>query len=538
MRKVLQSSVFLIITSLLFSCGEDPVPPALETTTVIEITPTSAECGGVILDNGGSQITSKGICWNTSNNPTTENNKSSADNQPDTFAGKLDQLQPNTTYYVRSYGLNSAGIGYGNEVSFTTSGRAPQAITLDASNLQSNSVTVNGTVNPNDLPTSVTFEWGATTDYGNTVSPMQNTVTGNTQVNLNAALTGLSEGTTYHVRIKATNQIGTTYGEDQLFTTPAPPVLLTLQIADITTTSASLFCNVTEDYGFPISELGICWSVSENPMTSDNTITFGTLANSSYTIALSSLSPNTSYYVRGYATNSIGTGYGNILVVKTYSGTVTDTDGNTYYTVINGSQEWMAENLKTTKYNDGTDIPIVNDGEQWRNLSTPGMCWYQNDQVNFGNSYGALYNWYVVNTGILCPSGWHVPSDSEWTLLENYLVNNSFNYDGTSDFNKLAKALASTSSWTESIFIGSPGNSDYSIKRNASGFSALAAGIRFGGDGIFGLNNSYGSWWTSSYGFNSNLSAYIRGIRSIKANIEKDDEGNLRKGLSVRCLKD
>ncbi len=341
MRKILHSSVFLIITSMLFSCGEDPVPPALETTAVIDITLTSAECGGVILDKGGSQIISKGICWNTSNNPTTENNKSSADNQPDTFAVKLDQLHPNTTYFVRSYGINSAGTGYGNE-----------------------------------------------------------------------------------------------------------------------------------------------------------------------------------------------------LVVKTYSGSVTDSDGNTYYTVIIGSQEWMAENLKTTKYNDGTDIPIVNDGEQWRNLSTPGMSWYQNDQVNFGNSYGALYNWYVVNTGILCPSGWHVPSDTEWILLENYLVNNNFNYDGTVDFNKIAKSLASTVSWTESIFTGSPGNPDYSIMRNASGFSALAAGIRFGGDGIFGLINSYGSWWTSSYGFNSNLSAYSRGIQSTNANFEREDEGNLRKGLSVRCLKD
>lgn len=341
MRKTIQSSIFLALMALLFSCNQDLVPPVLETTAISKITTTSAVCGGVILDNGGSQITSKGICWSTSDNPTTENNKSIVDNQSDTFISSLDQLSPNTTWHVRSYAINSAGTGYGNE-----------------------------------------------------------------------------------------------------------------------------------------------------------------------------------------------------LVVKTYSGTVSDSDGNTYYTVNIGSQEWMAENLKTTKYNDGTDIPIVNDGEQWRNLSTPGMCWYQNDQVNFGNSYGALYNWNVVNTGILCPSGWHVPSDSEWTLLENYLVNNSFNYDGTSGFNKLAKALASTSSWTESIFIGSPGNPDYPIKRNASGFSALAAGIRFGSDGIFGLINSYGSWWTSSYGFNSNLSAYSRGIRSTNANIEREVEGNLRKGLSVRCLKD
>lgn len=538
MNKGLQYSAILIFFVSILSCREDPVPPSVETIAVSEISATTATCGGVILDSGGSQITSKGVCWNTSDNPTTENNKITNSGESDTFVSSLNQLHPNTIYYVRSFAINSAGTGYGNSVSFTTLGQAPRAVTLGVSNLQSNSATVNGNVNPNYLPTTVTFEWGTTTDYGNTASPAQNIVEGDTQANLSAELTDLSEGTTYHVRIKATNQIGTIFGEDIMFTTPAPPAVMTTQTFDITTTSAAILCDITEDFGAPITECGVCWSASENPTTSDHTITFGTPASGFYTIILTDLSPNTSYFIRAYAKNSIGTGYGNGLVVKTYSGTVTDHDGNIYNIVTIGSQEWMAENLKTSRYSDGTTIPLVNSDEQWQNLSSPGYCWYQNDQVTYGNLYGALYNWYTINTGILCPAGWHVPTDAEWTLLENYLINNNFNYDGTFDFNKIAKSLASTVGWTESNFTGSPGNLDYSYKRNASGFSALPGGIRSGQDGTFSMLNFYGAWWTSSYGFYSNTSAYRRGIRATSANIEREEDGNLRKGLSVRCIKD
>ena len=100
--------------------------------------------------------------------------------------------------------------------------------------------------------------------------------------------------------------------------------------------------------------------------------------------------------------------------------TITDADGNTYNTVKIGTQVWMAENLKTTKYNDNTSIPPVTDNDAWGALSTPAYCWYNNDETN-KNTYGALYNWYVVGTGKLCPGGWHVPTNDEWTILKDYL---------------------------------------------------------------------------------------------------------------------
>ncbi len=99
----------------------------------------------------------------------------------------------------------------------------------------------------------------------------------------------------------------------------------------------------------------------------------------------------------------------------------TDKNNNNYTVVKIGNQTWMAENLKTTRFNDGTPIPLVSDNTTWSTLSTPGYCWYNNDSVNFKDFGGALYNWYAVNTAKLAPPGWHVPTDAEWTTLTNYV---------------------------------------------------------------------------------------------------------------------
>lgn len=101
--------------------------------------------------------------------------------------------------------------------------------------------------------------------------------------------------------------------------------------------------------------------------------------------------------------------------------TVTDVDGNTYNSVIVGTQVWMKENLKTTKYNDGTPIPLVTDDSEWLALTTPAYCWYNNDEAAHKDTYGALYNGHAALTDNLCPTGWHVSTDEEWTILINYL---------------------------------------------------------------------------------------------------------------------
>ena len=131
------------------------------------------------------------------------------------------------------------------------------------------------------------------------------------------------------------------------------------------------------------------------------------------------LTNGTQYAFALSAVNAGGeSGLSNIV---TATPNVVDIDGNVYHTVTIGTQVWMVENLKTTRYNDGTAIPLVTDGTAWAALTTPGYCWYNNDSATYKNTYGALYNWYAVNTGKLAPTGWHVPTDSEWTVLTTYL---------------------------------------------------------------------------------------------------------------------
>ena len=102
-------------------------------------------------------------------------------------------------------------------------------------------------------------------------------------------------------------------------------------------------------------------------------------------------------------------------------GTLIDIDGNSYKTVKIGTQEWIAENLRTTQYNDATAIPLVTNNTEWSELITSAYCWYNNDATSLKATYGALYNWHAVNTNKLCPTGWHVPTEVEWVVLMDYL---------------------------------------------------------------------------------------------------------------------
>jgi uncharacterized protein (TIGR02145 family) len=213
---------------------------------------------------------------------------------------------------------------------------------------------------------------------------------------------------------------------------------------------------------------------------------------------------------------------------------VADVDANIYSTVRIGSQVWMGENLKTTKYKNGTDIPLITDNTAWSNLITPGYCWYSNDAATYKATFGALYNWYTVNTGNLCPAGWHVPTDAEWTTLENYLIANGFNYDGTTTGNKYAKALASTTLWSSSTNAGAVGNTDYPVKRNSTGFTGLPGGTR-DITGIFGLCGYYGYWWSATESNATNAwSRYLSFIYDYVYRYSFDKKF----AFSVRCVKD
>jgi uncharacterized protein (TIGR02145 family) len=224
---------------------------------------------------------------------------------------------------------------------------------------------------------------------------------------------------------------------------------------------------------------------------------------------------------------AIGAGYGSL---------VTDTSGNTYNTVHIGTQIWMAENLRTTKYNDGSNIPIVSNAAQWENnwnsgdhLQLPMMCWYNNEPATYVyNKFGALYNWYAINPATngnknVCPTGWHVPTDAEWTTLINFLDSNA---NGGNNPNTAGGKMKSTGTQ----FWGIP-NAEAT---NLSGWSGLPAGFRsdLGGFNSVGY---FGTWLSSSE--YSTVDAWYRYL-GYGAGDASRAYGGKTSGQSVRCLKD
>ncbi|MHB9142711.1 MAG: fibrobacter succinogenes major paralogous domain-containing protein, partial [Paludibacter sp.] len=260
---------------------------------------------------------------------------------------------------------------------------------------------------------------------------------------------------------------------------------------------------------------GVCWNTTGNPTTS-NFKTIDGSGNGTFTSSITGLTVNTTYYVRAYATNSTGTAYGSQLsFTATATATVSDYDGNVYHTVTIGTQVWMVENLKTTHYNDGTTIPLVTDTTSWNNLSTPAYCWYNNSS-SYKTTYGALYNWYTVNTGKLAPTGWRVPTDADWTILSAYL-------GGVSVAGGKLKE-SGTSHW----------QSPNTGATNESGFTALPGGWRNLSPTLYYSLGYDATWWSTTEGISGGA-----WCRDMSYNDASFVSGNYNKnyGFSVRCVK-
>ncbi|MEN6501108.1 MAG: fibrobacter succinogenes major paralogous domain-containing protein [Tenuifilaceae bacterium] len=206
--------------------------------------------------------------------------------------------------------------------------------------------------------------------------------------------------------------------EDSDTPTQIIPVISTSEIFSLSSNAVTIKSSLSSDGLSELETQGICWGSMPSP-TVDNSKVVGDLSNGIMFGRIEGLTPNTKYYARAFATNKAGTGYGSEIVFTT-NNTVTDIDGNVYNTVTIGTQVWLAENLKTTKYNDDTDIPLMNENSSWEAIDSPGYCWYDNSIAN-KDLYGALYNWPAVISGKLCPAGWNVPSDAEWTKLIDFL---------------------------------------------------------------------------------------------------------------------
>ena len=331
----------------------------------------------------------------------------------------------------------------------------------------------------------------------------------------------MKENRTFYVRSYAISEAGVAYGEQVSFTTPTTPLVNTIAVTDITANTATGGGLISDDGGLDIIARGLVWSTSSNPTVDLNTKTSDGTGPGSFVGQLAGLTIGTRYYVRAYATNALGTAYGEELSFSTLYilfnenisyGSVSDIDGNNYKTVNIGTQTWMAENLKTTKYRDGTSIPNVT-SYSWDNLTTGAWCYYNNNS-NYDEAYGKLYNWYAVGTGKLCPEGWHVPSISEWEILI--------------DNNLYLKEIGSEH-WYYYSGITDQVTNEY-------GFTALPGGKRddIGGDFLSMGSSAY--WWsTSTY---LSYWAYYCCMFESSTDVYCASNESMEYGFSVRCLKD
>lgn len=295
---------------------------------------------------------------------------------------------------------------------------------------------------------------------------------------------------------------------------PSLPDLSTLPIDSITSVSAFTGGTVISDGGSMVTARGVCWSPRINPSLSDSFTADGE-GEGNFSSKISGLQGGTYYYIRAYATNSVGTSYGNQFIFVT---TLSDINGNVYGAVAIGTQIWMTENLKTTRFNDNTLIPNVTENSVWPTLSTPAYCWYQNIESDVIKKYGALYNWFAVNTGKLCPAGWHIPSEDDWETLTDYLGGEYF-----------AGGRLKEQGFNHWKIPNTGASNDF-------GFSALPGGYRTGASsGTFRASGYIGWWWAGkeydldwarnrTVAFDSEEIAKGRGLKT--------------NGYSVRCLKD
>jgi uncharacterized protein (TIGR02145 family) len=250
------------------------------------------------------------------------------------------------------------------------------------------------------------------------------------------------------------------------------------------------------------------------------------------TYNLENLNESTTYFWKIVATDDqSNTTLGEVWQFTTSAGgtgTVTDIDGNVYQTIIIGNQEWMAENLRVTHYNDGLEIPNITDSLQWCNYNEGAYCAYNNDESN-ASTYGYLYNWYAAEMLNIAPAGWHVPTDEELMELELYMGMSeeeviSYGYRGTNEGSKLAGV---TDLWINGVLVN---NGEFGV----SGFNIIPGGKRYN-VGVFYLLGYCGHLWTTNE--LNNDRAWLRSIHTVYSKVYRGTISKNR-GFNIRCVKD
>ena len=347
--------------------------PTITTDNVTNITTTTAKCGGNVTNNGGYNVTARGICWNTIGGPDLNDQHTTNGSGNGAFTANLTGLEPYKTYYVRAYATNQIGTSYGEEMSFTTNDGSITVTTKSVSNITPTSAMGGGEVtvsSGNTFPvTARGVCWG--TNHNPSIADSHSS-DGSGAGSFTSSITGLTVNTTYYVRAYATNQQGTFYGEEKSFsTTSGLPTVTTKNITNVAPLSADGGGNVTSDNGFTVTARGICWSTVSNPTISDAHTTNGS-GMGEFNSAISGLQNSTTYHVRAYATNSKGTAYGEDKTFTTTSGEISVSTNSV--TGIGPSGATCGGNATVTSDN---NLPIT----------AKGVCWSTGHNPTIANSH-------------------------------------------------------------------------------------------------------------------------------------------------------
>ena len=491
--------------------------PILTTREIINITNMNASCGGIIESNGGTSIKSKGIVWATSPNPTIEDNKTNEGVGENDFTSILTALSPNTTYYVRAYAENSTGLGYGQQVSFKTrteSGTLAVVETRYATDISAGFATLNG---------ALLNEGGsAVTNLGIIISEEKNPTLGNNSIfqiepkisSFSIVYNELKNNTTYYFRAFAINSYGISFGEILQFKTKSiESPLVKLDFTYLSSNGLTGLVRFIDDGNSPVLEMGLV--ASKNPHPTINDILLKSKENdkgAGTEETLTGLESGSTYYVRAYAKNSIGIRYSleedTVLFEKIEK--LIDIDNNTYHVVKIGDQYWMQENLKVTRFNDGTVVPYLLENELWVSTREPAWCNLNHDS-KITDSLGAIYNGYtaIATNKNICPNGWSVPDMDKVNKLLEFLGGD---------------LLAGPK-------LRSRNSRPYYMPSNESGFNGKEIGLRYDGSGLFSSNGGY--WWTSTkFNIQTRFFSIWDGSIGVASRAWYNNGG-----VSIRCIK-
>ena len=466
--------------------------PAVTTAPVINVTNNSATSGGTVTNDGGASVVARGVCWSTSYNPTLTDPHTADGTGIGGFVSQISSLLPNTFYRVRAYATNSTGTAYGNQQTFSTlqNPTLPTVSTIQAINITSTTATSGGTVN-SDGGSAVTVRGVCYSTSPNPTLSNSHTTDGGGVGTFVSNLSGLTPNTLYYAKAYATNSVGTSYGNETSFTTLTSVTLATVTTAaaaNITPSTATSGGNVTSDGGATVTVRGVCWSTSSNPTTANSKTTDGS-GTGAFVSNLNGLTAATLYYVRAYATNSVGTAYGNevnfttlapwscgsAFTINHIAGTVAPvTKTVTYGTVTNipgeTSKCWITSNLGADhQANAVDDATEASSGWYWQfnrmqgykhdgTIRTPNTTWITPINENF--------DWQTANDpcAIEFGSGWRIPTYTEWNNVD------------------------ASGGWTD---WNGPWN---------SGLKMHAAGYINDNNGSLYDRGSYGSYWSSAQG--------------------------------------